>query len=164
VRRAASLAAVVLLGFGLGAGGCGDDESGGDAGAAADGGPTATAQQQPLATAGPGVTQGDPDAEAIVGVLDDYARSVRAKDAGRICRENFSAEVVAQLRELGATCESFLQDTVAQKAPGYRIEIEKIEIDGDRATVAAREGSDGRGEQLLVKEDGRWRLTLPKAR
>lgn len=160
--RRAAVAAALVLGLG-GAAGCGDD--GADAGGAGAGGAEQTATaQQPLATAGPGVTQGDPEAEAIVGVLDDYARSVRAKDVPRICRESFSDEALAELERLGGTCESFLQDTVATKAPGYRIEIQRIAVDGDRATVEAREGSDGRGEQPLVKEDGRWRMTLPKAR
>lgn len=160
---APSPAAVALvLALALGAAGCGDDDGGASA---ADGGAseqTATTRQ-PLATVGPGVTQGDPEADAIVGVLDDYAHAVRARDVRRICAEQFSAELHERLKTLGATCESFLQDTVAKKAPGYAIAIQEIEIDGDRATVEGREGDD-RGEQLLVKEDGRWRLTLPKAR
>jgi ketosteroid isomerase-like protein len=102
-----------------------------------------------------------PDERAIRDTLAQYVAAVRADDAAAVCRLT-AREVLDQIAAFGTTCESFVARQVAEGGPRYELVTTSVTVRGDRAMTRGRAvDSDGprSGDQPLVREGGRWRLT-----
>ncbi len=103
------------------------------------------------------------DEAAIRDTIGRYQAAVRANDVKTICNELLGREFREAGTSTGVTCEQLWGDQVAQGGPKYKITIQSIRIEGDRALVKTRSvESDGRSRndtQPLTRVDGRWLLT-----
>jgi hypothetical protein len=105
----------------------------------------AVAAMPGLAACGGG---GDSDEDQVKEVVEQLAKSepaVCGKMSERFLKQNFGGDK--------ARCEKAAEDDKTDD----EIEIEKTEIDGDRATVSAKVGRQ-EGQIKLLKDDGDWKL------
>ena len=144
--------------------GCGDDGSGSDARPAASATPTTTSTPAATATPTTDPATSGPEAAAIAATLRRYAAAVRAGDARTICRDLLSREVLARVEASGGDCaRNLVAPRIEEGGPEYGIAIRSISVGGRRAvaeiTASERDGTrDSR--QPLVREDGKWRLSV----
>lgn len=119
--------------------------------------PTPAATAAATATA---VPASDPVASAI----ERYATAVRAGDAATICTELLSDAVLERVKAAGGNCErDLIADAIARGGPGYKVVVESVQVDGDRATARTRV-TDPRGTQTqtqpLVRDGESWKLSV----
>jgi hypothetical protein len=109
-------------------------------------------------------TGGSADEQAIRAALAGYAAAVRAGDTQKVCARYMARELIKRIEALGGDCKSFTADRVKDGGPQYRLEVSSVEVTGDRAMVRARSyESDGArpGDTPMVREGGRWLMTIP---
>lgn len=103
------------------------------------------------------------DEAAIRDTISRYQAAVRANDVKTICNELLGREFRDAGKATGVSCEQLWGDQVAQGGAKYKITVQSVRIDGDRALVKTRSTeSDGRersDKQPLTRIDGRWYLT-----
>jgi len=103
------------------------------------------------------------DEAAIRDTISRYQAAVRANDPKTICNELLGREFRDAGKSSGVSCEKLWGDQIAQGGPKYKITIQSIRIEGDRALVKTRSTeSDGRerfDKQPLSRVNGRWLLT-----
>jgi hypothetical protein len=103
------------------------------------------------------------DEAAIRDTIGRYQAAVRANDVKTICNELLGQEFRDAGKSQGVSCEQLWGDQVAKGGPKYKITIQSIRIEGDRALVKTRSTeADGRerlDKQPLTRIDGRWLLT-----
>jgi ketosteroid isomerase-like protein len=118
----------------------------------------------PAATATTTQAAASQDEQAIRDTLDGYVAAVRAGDAKKVCARYMARELVKRIEALGSDCESFTADRVKEGGPQFRLEVSSVQVTGDRALVRARSyESDGArpGDTPMVREGGRWLMTIP---
>jgi hypothetical protein len=117
---------------------------------------TATAPSKPAMSA---------DERAIRDTLKRYEAANRANDPKGVCATT-AQEVIDQIEAFGLTCEAFVADAVRESGPDFKLTTTSVEITGDyamtRGRAVERDGPRS-GDQPLVRENGRWRITT-KAR
>jgi hypothetical protein len=103
------------------------------------------------------------DEAAIRDTISRYQAAVRANDVKTICNQLLGQEFRDAGKSTGVSCEQLWGDQVAKGGPKYKIVVQSIRIEGDRALVKTRSiESDGRtryDKQPLTRVDGRWLLT-----
>jgi hypothetical protein len=103
------------------------------------------------------------DEAAIRDTISRYEAAVRANDVKTICDRLLGQEFRDAGKSNGVSCEELWRDQVAQGGPKYRIVVQSVRIEGDRALVKTRSvESDGRtryDKQPLTRVGGRWLLT-----
>jgi hypothetical protein len=103
------------------------------------------------------------DEAAIRDTISRYQAAVRANDAKTICNELLGQEFRDAGKSRGVSCEKLWGEQIAQGGPKYKITVQSIRIEGDRALVKTRSTeSDGRerfDKQPLTRVNGRWLLT-----
>src|SRR3954468_111900 len=103
------------------------------------------------------------DEAAIRDTIGRYQAAVRANDVKTICDQLLGQEFRDAGKSTGVTCEQLWADQVAAGGPKYKITIQSIRIEGDRALVRPRPpGAGGRermDKQPLTRVGGRWLLT-----
>ena len=103
------------------------------------------------------------DAAAIRDTISRYQAAVRANDVKTICNELLGQEFRDAGKRTGVSCEQLWGDQVAKGGPKYKIVVQSVRIEGDRALVKTRSvESDGRtryDKQPLTRIGGRWLLT-----
>ena len=103
------------------------------------------------------------DEAAIRDTISRYQAAVRANDPKTICNELLGQEFRDAGKNSGVSCEKLWGDQIAQGGPKYKITVQSIRIEGDRALVKTRSTeSDGReryDKQPLTRINGRWLLT-----
>jgi len=118
--------------------------------------PTASASAAASATASPAANA---ESEAVAAAIERYAAAVRAGDERTICTQLLSRKVLERVRTAGGDCErDLIAGAVADGGPGYRIEVQSIDVSGDTATARTRAiERDGPRTQAqpLVREGGR---------
>lgn len=101
------------------------------------------------------------DERAIRDTLQRYVDATRANDPRGVCAV-MAREVVDKIEAFGSTCESFVADRVREGGPKFALTTTSVVVRGDRAMTRGRAvESDGprKGDQPLVRENGRWLLT-----
>jgi hypothetical protein len=103
------------------------------------------------------------DEAAIRDTIGRYQEAVRANDVKTICNQLLGQEFRDAGKSTGVSCEQLWGDQVAKGGPKYKITIQSIRIQGDRALVKTRsteaDGRERRDTQPLTRVDGRWLLT-----
>jgi hypothetical protein len=103
------------------------------------------------------------DEAAIRDTISRYEAAVRANDVKTICNELLGQEFRDAGKSSGVSCEQLWGDQVAKGGPKYKIVVQSVRIEGNRALAKTRSiESDGRSrydKQPLTKIDGRWLLT-----
>jgi hypothetical protein len=103
------------------------------------------------------------DEAAIRDTIGRYQAAVRADDVKTICNQLLGQEFRDAGKSTGVSCEQLWGDQVAKGGPKYKITIQSIRIDGDRALVKTRsteaDGRERMDKQPLTRIDGRWLLT-----
>ena len=103
------------------------------------------------------------DEAAIRDTISRYQAAVRANDAKTICTELLGQEFRDAGKASGQSCEQLWGDQIAKGGPKYKIVVQSVRIEGDRALVKTRSvESDGRtryDKQPLTRINGRWLLT-----
>jgi len=103
------------------------------------------------------------DQAAIRETISRYQAAVRANDPKTICDELLGQEFRDAGKRSGVSCEQLWGDQIAKGGPKYKIVVQSIRIEGDRALVKTRSiESDGRtryDKQPLTRVNGRWLLT-----
>ncbi len=103
------------------------------------------------------------DEAAIRDTISRYQTAVRANDVKTICNQLLGQEFRDAGKSTGLSCEQLWGDQVAKGGPKYKIDVQSIRIEGDRALVKTRSTeSDGRerfDKQPLTRVGGRWLLT-----
>jgi ketosteroid isomerase-like protein len=103
------------------------------------------------------------DEAAIRDTISRYQAAVRANDAKTICTELLGQEFRDAGKASGQSCEQLWGDQIAKGGPKYKIVVQSVRIEGDRALAKTRSiESDGRtryDKQPLTRINGRWLLT-----
>jgi hypothetical protein len=103
------------------------------------------------------------DEAAIRDTISRYQAAVRANDAKTICSELLGQEFRDAGKSTGVSCEQLWGDQIAKGGPKYKIVVQSVRIEGDRALAKTRSiESDGRtryDKQPLTRINGRWLLT-----
>ena len=103
------------------------------------------------------------DEAAIRDTISRYQAAVRANDAKTICTQLLGQEFRDAGKASGVSCEKLWGDQIAKGGPKYKIVVQSVRIEGDRALVKTRSvESDGRtryDKQPLTRVNGRWLLT-----
>ena len=117
-----------------------------------------------LGLAGCGGDGGD-DRSDVEGVLKDFAKAVTESDGKKFCNDLVTRDYLE--KTVGATgddavkqCEQ--QISQLQQGSFKIVKFDKVEIEGDTATVTAQVETQGRTTPQvfrLEKEDGSFRLT-----
>jgi hypothetical protein len=93
----------------------------------------------------------------IAATVDRLERAVAARDYDTICDRLFTPE--ARKRAGGAECARQL-GSAAEGVKNPSIEVQAIDVEGDRATVEVQTHADGQArlkdELQLRRQDGRW--------
>jgi hypothetical protein len=93
----------------------------------------------------------------IAATVDRLERAVAQRDYSSICDQLFTAR--ARKRAGGADCARQL-DSATEDVKNPTIEVEAIDVKGDRATVQVRTHADGQArltdELQLRRQGGRW--------
>jgi hypothetical protein len=96
-------------------------------------------------------------AAQVAATVDRLERDVEQRDFAAICNQLFTAE--ARQRAGGDDCARQLR-SAAEGLRRPRIEIQRIDVNDNRATVRVRTEADGQAlvsdELLLRREDPRW--------
>jgi hypothetical protein len=125
--------------------------------------PAATATRTASASASASAAM-SADEKAIRKTLDGFVAAVRAGDTRKVCARYTARELIRRIEALGSDCQSFSADRVQEGGPQFRLEVSSVRVTGNRALVRARSyESDGArpGNTPLVREGGRWLLTVP---
>jgi ketosteroid isomerase-like protein len=103
------------------------------------------------------------DEAAIRDTISRYQAAVRANDAKTICTQLLGQEFRDAGKASGRSCEQVWGDQIAKGGPKYKIVVQSVRIQGDRALVKTRSiESDGRtryDKQPLTRINGHWLLT-----
>jgi hypothetical protein len=103
------------------------------------------------------------DEAAIRDTIGRYQAAVRANDVKTICNQLLGQEFRDAGKSTGVSCEQLWADQVAAGGPKYKITIQSIRIEGDRALVKTRsteaDGRERMDKQPLTRVGGRWLLT-----
>jgi hypothetical protein len=98
-------------------------------------------------------------ARSVAAVVERLERATASRDFGTVCRDLFTA--AARERAGGANCER-LTRSAAEGIARPRIEIEAIEIRGERARAEIVTRAEGQAEVPdtieLQREGGEWRV------
>src|SRR5262245_21636077 len=85
------------------------------------------------------------DQAAIRDTISRYQAAVRANDPKTICNELLGQEFRDAGKASGRSCEQVWGDQIAKGGPKYKIVVQSVRIEGDRALVKTRSTeSDGR--------------------
>ena len=96
------------------------------------------------------------DAE-VAGLVDDFANAGRDGDGAEICESIFVPELTANIeRESGQGCESEVQENLPEDE--YELEIDSLEVQDDRATVAVTDQDDNQSVLHIERVDAGWRV------
>jgi ketosteroid isomerase-like protein len=103
------------------------------------------------------------DEAAIRDTISRYQAAVRANDAKTICTQLLGQEFRDAGKASGRSCEQVWGDQIVKGGPKYKIVVQSVRIQGDRALVKTRSiESDGRtryDKQPLTRINGHWLLT-----
>lgn len=104
----------------------------------------------------------DPSAE-VRSVLEGYFAALADGDGDKACSYLSKAGIEKIEQAGGSDCGKVVGAGVEQTGttPYEKVEISRIEVDGDSASshyVLSVQGQDVEADQKLVKEDGEWRL------
>jgi hypothetical protein len=150
---------LVLLGFALALASCGDSD---------DGDQGADAAREDAAQADSATTDGSAE-EQIEATLKDVRRAFNAGDGRGFC-DHLSAAGERQVRQFGAAYDTGKEcpAVVVQFSKGVErgqlpVEVESVEVTGDKAVAKTSGGLAGRGvgEVRFVQEEGEWRIANP---
>jgi hypothetical protein len=85
------------------------------------------------------------DQAAIRDTISRYQAAVRANDPTTICNELLGQEFREAGKASGRSCEQVWGDQIAKGGPKYKIVVQSVRIEGNRALVKTRSTeSDGR--------------------
>ena len=114
-----------------------------------------------LALTGCGGTREPSDEEKGRATLATFADATAKKDYQRLCDELFAEELVEQVRRT-VPCEVALQNSSLDDAKDPKLEIKRINVEGDvaNAVVASSAANQRPSEDTvrLVKEGDDWRI------
>jgi len=110
---------------------------------------------------------GGNDEDQAKDTVRQFFTALEDKDAGKLCDDLLSKDFIEQIT--GATGDRAGKECRAQftrlQATDIKLgKIDKVKVDGDRATVRAtieRQGQSQPQVLRLKKEDGDWRLVAP---
>jgi len=118
-----------------------------------------------LGVAGCGGGGGGDDRSDVEGVLKDFAKAVTDSDGEKFCNDLVTRDYLE--KTVGATGDNAVEQCEQQigqlKQGSFKIvKFDKVEIDGDTATVTAQVRTQGQTVPQvfrLEKQDGSFRLT-----
>jgi hypothetical protein len=97
----------------------------------------------------------------VADVVEKLQSAGETGDAREICEEILAKSLADQIRAAGSTCEQEL-DKAIDDADDFDLEVERVEINGDRATAQVR-GRDRGADRVRTFEFERagsgWRAT-----
>jgi hypothetical protein len=94
----------------------------------------------------------------VAQVIEDLQTAGANGEAEEICSRILSAQLVDRLGSGGASCAQELDDALAD-ADDFELDVEKVEVNGTRATATVSD-SDGRAKAVqLVRERDGWRVS-----
>ena len=95
----------------------------------------------------------------IVKVVDKLATAGSRGDAGKICKDILSKQLVTELKSAGGDCVAEM-DRAISDASDYDLQVTSVKINGANATAQVRQGKDGQVATFtFVKEGGAWRAS-----
>jgi hypothetical protein len=95
----------------------------------------------------------------VVKVVDALASAGSRGDAGRICKEILSKQLVTELKTAGGDCVTEM-DRAISDASDYDLQVTSVKINGANATAQVRQGKSGQVATFtFVKESGGWRAS-----
>lgn len=109
---------------------------------------------------------GPSDEQKIRAAVTGLAEAARARHYGEICERYLSNTLREQIRLVG-NCSRLLKKMLGGPGfdPRFRLAVESVEIDGNRATTRVRTTAEGHTTTVnwsLVREGDNWRLaTFP---
>lgn len=98
---------------------------------------------------------------AVAEVVENLQDAGERKEAARICRDLLSADLQAQLRQAGSTCEREIERSI-EDAEDFELVVEDVTVTGStaQATVRRRAGEADRRTVFEFAKVGRsWRAT-----
>jgi hypothetical protein len=101
------------------------------------------------------------DNQDVRRTLERFERATAEKDVQELCDDLFSSTIVQRIRTVGLPCEVALNRALSElRQP--KLEIGRIKIDGDTATVQVRSTAYRQPPSTdavrLVKEENEWRV------
>jgi hypothetical protein len=104
---------------------------------------------------------GASDEREVRATLDRFAEATAAKDFQTICDDVFASRLVAKVR-VQVPCELALGRSSLADARAPRLEIRRVEVDGERASATIRTSAANQPASEdtveLVREDDEWRI------
>ncbi len=98
------------------------------------------------------------DKKDVAAVVDELEKASREDEPGRICTEIFSDELerlVASQEGEGGCEKRITREQVNEKA---RIDVQSIEVDGEKANAVVREQDGDQITVNFVKKDDAWEI------
>lgn len=97
------------------------------------------------------------DAE-VAQLVDDFANAGRDGDGDQICSEIFSEELAKNVeKQAGQSCPTEVEENLPEGE--YELEVDTLEVNGDKATVAVTDEKDNKSVLHLEKVGSEWRIT-----
>jgi hypothetical protein len=99
--------------------------------------------------------------QRVADVVEKLQSAGETGDAREICEEVLAKSLADQIRAAGSTCEQEL-DKAIKDADDFDLEVESVEVDGDRATARVK-GRDRGADRVRTfefeREGSDWRAT-----
>jgi outer membrane lipoprotein-sorting protein len=100
------------------------------------------------------------EAHAVAQRISDYQADIVATDEQKLCSEDLSRAVRAQLSAGGSSCKQALKRQLSS-IDDYEVTVAKVAVSGATATAIVKSAWSGKSRLAtleLVKEGGGWRI------
>jgi hypothetical protein len=98
--------------------------------------------------------------KAVAQTVEDLQTAGRKGDADKICSDLLAASLVQTIRRASGECSKAVDDAL-QDADSYEMKVEKVAINGNRATatVKSEAGDQDRTDAIALEREGsNWKI------